>query len=149
MANVCRTEIYIHANQSTIDWFEKLVKNFFVEDFIGQFGSDADNNADKIGCRWLLKYDEFREDAHTYFISFESAWYPPDILMKNMYAQVAALDKGAYLDGRYWDETFDPIGKFEINETGYHTVESAVEADMDSDYFWDDYVQPAFDNLEL
>jgi hypothetical protein len=62
---------------------------------------------------------------------------------------VAALDKGAYLDGRYWDETFDPIGKFEINETGYHTVETAVEADMDSDYFWDDYVQPAFDNLEL
>jgi hypothetical protein len=149
MANVCRTEIYIHANRSTIDWFEKLVKNFFNDDFIGQFGSDADNNVDKIGSKWLLKYDEFREDGYTYFISFESAWYPPDILMKNMYAQVADLDKGAYLDGRYWDETFDPIGKFEINQTGYHSVEASVEMDWDSEYVWDECVQPAFDRLEL
>jgi len=150
MANICRTEIYVHSNMSTIDWFEKLVRNFDVDDYIGQFGNlEAENLIDKIGCKWLTKYDWYREDDHCYFLSFESAWYPPDILIKNIYTQVAENDSGAYLSGRYWDENFQPIGIFEIHTEGeLLTSEIDVEVDWDSENFWDD-VEQAFDDLEL
>ena len=150
MANVCRTEVHLHANMSTIDWFEKLVKDFTVEDYIGQFGNqDAENMIDRIGSKWLTKYDWYREDDNEYFLSIESAWYPPDVFLKEMYKQVAEHDSGAYLSGRYWDEAFSPIGIFEVNSTGYHTAETDLDVDMDEEYFWDEQVEPAFNNLEL
>jgi hypothetical protein len=149
MANICRTEIHVHANMSTIDWFEKLVKDFSTEDYIGQFSGEGESMIDKIGSKWLTKYDWYREDDNEYFLSIESAWYPPDVFLKEMYKQVAEHDSGAYLSGRYWDEAFSPIGIFEVNSTGYHTAETDLDVDMDEEYFWDEQVEPAFNNLEL
>jgi hypothetical protein len=151
MANSCRTEIHLHANQSTIDWFEKLVKDFTVEDYIEQFGDpNAELLIDKIGSKWLIKYDWYREDEHEYFISFESAWYPPDTLIKNMVAQLQEHDSRAYATGRYWDEAFCPIGIFQCNASDvWETAETDVEVDFEEEYFWDEQIEPAFNNLEL
>jgi len=150
MANICTTQVNIHANTSTIDWFEKLVKTYLVEDYIGQFGDlDAETIIDKIGCKWMVVNDSYRSDQYEYYLSIESAWYPPDTLLKNMFTQLNALDSGAYINGRYWDEAFNPIGIFEINTTGYHTAETSVEVDYDNEYYWDEEIEPAFDSLEL
>lgn len=149
MANICRTEIDIFANQSAIDWFEKLIKDYMDEDFIGQFGSEGENNIERIGCKWIQKYDWYREDSTQYFISFESAWYPPDTMIKNIINQLQEYDKHAYASGRYWDENFSPIGIFQCNSIDmFETAETDVDVDWDNEYYWDE-IEAAFENLEL
>ena len=150
MANTCRTEIHLHANQSTIDWFEKLTQNFDTDDYIGQFSSKGSNLIDKIGSKWLIRYDWGREDEHEYFLSFESAWYPPNEMVKNMVAQLQQHDPHAWANGRYWDENFSPIGIFQCNSPEmWDIAETDVEVDWDNEYYWDEEVEPAFEELEL
>ena len=150
MANVCTNRIYFHANQSTIDWFEDLVENFTDEDFIKQFGSKGPNNIERIGCKWVTKDDWDRYDENTYYLGFESAWYPPDTMIQNMVAQLQEHDENAYADGRYWDEGFDPIGIFQCNgPDNWSSSETSVDVDWENEMYWDDEVEPAFDNLEL
>jgi len=151
MANNCVTQINLYANESTMDWFEKLVKTYTVEDFIGQFGTqDAENMIDKIGSKWLILTDHYRVDQHEYYAAFESAWYPPDTLIKNIVAQLQENNEGAYADGRYWDENFSPIGIFQCNgPDSWESAEDDIDVDWDNEYFWDEEVEPAFNNLEL
>lgn len=150
MANICTNRIYFHADQSAIDWLENLVENFTNEDFIEQFGSEGSNNIERIGCKWIIKDDWDRPDETTYYLGFESAWYPPDTMIKNMITQLQGHDKHAYADGRYWDENFDPIGIFQCNGPNtWYSDEASVEVDWENEMYWDDEVEPAFDKLEL
>ena len=150
MANTCTTRITFRADQSTIDWFEKLIKDFTNEDFIGQFGSEGEHNIDRIGSKWIIKDDWYREDDETYMLGFESAYYPPDTMIKNMVAQLQEHYEGAYAEGRYWDENFDPIGIFQCNGPDlWYDAETSIEVDWDNETFWDDEVEPAFESLEL
>ena len=150
MANICTNRITFHADQSTIDWFEKLIKDFTNEDFIGQFGSEADNNIDRIGSKWIIKDDWYRDSDTAYCLGFESAWYPPDTMIKNMVGQLQEHFESAYAEGRYWDENFDPIGIFQCNGPDHWVdAETSVDVDWDNEMYWDDEVEPAFDNLEL
>ena len=150
MANVCTNRITFYANQSTIDWFEKLIQDFTDQDFIDQFGSEGEHNIDRIGCKWIMKDDWYRDDDTSYMLGFESAWYPPDTMIKNMVAQLQEHDEHAYADGRYWDENFDPIGIFQCNGPDmFETAETTVDVDWENEMYWDDEVEPAFDNLEL
>ncbi len=150
MANICTNRIYFHADQSAIDWFENLVENFTDEDFIEQFGSEGPNNIERIGCKWIIKDDWYREDDETYMLGFESAWYPPDTMIQNMVTQLQEHDEHAYADGRYWDEGFDPIGIFQCNSpNSWSAAEASVDVDWENEMYWDDEVEPAFDNLEL
>ncbi len=150
MANICTTQINIYANESTIDWFERLVKTYDEQDYIGQFGDlEAENMIDRIGSKWVYITENYRVDQHEYYIALESAWYMPDVLMKNIYTQLAENDPGAFLSGRFWDEAYSPIGIFEINSSGFHTAETDVEVDFDEEYYWDEQIEPAFNRLEL
>jgi len=150
MANTCTTQMVIHANQSAIDWFEKLVDNYSDEDYIEQFGSDGKHNIDRIGCKWIIHTDCYRENELEYSLSFESAWYPPNTMIKNMVGQLQVIDKGAWIDGKYWDENFDPIGIFQCNDLDmWETDETSVDVDWDNEMYWEDEVEPAFEKLEL
>lgn len=150
MANTCTNRIQLHANQSTIDWFEDLIEDFMDSDFIEQFGSEGDHNIDRIGCKWIIRDDYYREDETEYMLGFESAWYPPDIMIKNIVAQLQERDEHAYADGRYWDENFDPIGIFHCNSSDkFETAETSVEPDWEDEMYWDNEVEPAFEELEL
>jgi hypothetical protein len=150
MANICTNRIYFHANQTAIDWFEGLVNDFTDEDFIEQFGSEGPNNIERIGCKWIIKDDWDRYDETTFYLGFESAWYPPDTMIQNMVAQLQEHDENAYADGRYWDENFDPIGIFQCNGSDmWETAKTSVDVDWENEMFWDEEVEPAFDNLEL
>lgn len=150
MANTCTNRIQLHANQSTIDWFEDLVEDFMDSDFIEQFGSEGDHNIARIGCKWITRDDYYREDETEYMLGFESAWYPPDIMIKNIVAQLQERDEHAYADGRYWDENFDPIGIFHCNSPDkFETAETSVEPNWEDEMYWDNEVEPAFEELEL
>ena len=93
MANTCTNRITFYANQSTIDWFEKLIQDFTDQDFIDQFGSEGEHNIDRIGCKWIMKDDWYRDDDTSYMLGFESAWYPPDTMIKNIVGQLQEYDK--------------------------------------------------------
>jgi hypothetical protein len=149
MANTCTTEINVNASESAIDWLENLVKNYTTEDFIGQFASGAELFIDKVGSKWITLMDQYRVESQKYFISFESAWYPPETLMKNIFDQLSKIDDSSYLDGRYWDEGFSPIGIFEVNLAGYKSAEDHLSVDWDNEYYWEEEVEPAFNNLEI
>ena len=150
MANVCTNRITFYANQSTIDWFEKLIQDFTDQDFIDQFGSEGEHNIDRIGCKWIMKDDWYRDDNTSYMLGFESAWYPPDTMIKNIVGQLQEYDKTAYADGRYWDEGFDPIGIFICDGPDHFiSAETSVDVDWDNEMFWDEEVEPAFEELEL
>ena len=150
MANVCTNRITFYANQSTINWFEKLIQDFTDQDFIDQFGSEGEHNIDRIGCKWIMKDDWYRDDDTSYMLGFESAWYPPDTMIKNIVGQLQEYDKTAYAEGRYWDEGFDPIGIFQCDGPDHFiSAETSVDVDWDNEMFWDDEVEPAFEELEL
>ncbi|MCP4802669.1 MAG: hypothetical protein GY891_07375 [Bacteroidetes bacterium] len=150
MANICTNRIYFYADQSAIDWFEKTVNDLDDEGFIEQFGSEGPHNIERIGCKWITKDDWDRPDETTYYLGFESAWYPPDTMIKNMVAQLQKHDESAYADGRYWDEAFDPIGIFQCNGPDtWYSDEASVDVDWENEMYWDEEVEPAFDELEL
>lgn len=144
MANICTTQIDINGNEQVIEWFTNIVKRNKEEGLIEQFGSQGESLIDRIGSKWLIK-----NDWGDGYLAVESAWYPPDVFMKNIFAQASVLDPHVTVTGRYWDENFSPIGIFEINSTGYHTAETDVEVDWDNEYYWDEEVEPAFESLEL
>ena len=144
MANICRTEIDVNGNEAVVEWFSNIAKTMKADELIEQFGSKAESMIDRIGSKWLQKYD-----WGTGYLSVETAWYHPDTFMANIYAQASVIDPQVILTGRYWDEAFNPIGIFEINSTGFHTAETTIEVDMDDEYWWDEQVEPAFNNLEL
>jgi hypothetical protein len=150
MANTCTNRITFYANQSTIDWFEKLIQDFTDQDFIDQFGSEGEHNIDRIGCKWIMKDDWYRDDDTSYMLGFESAWYPPDTMIKNIVGQLQEYDKTSYAEGRYWDEGFDPIGIFQCDGPDHFiSAETSVDVDWDNEMFWDDELEPAFEELEL
>lgn len=150
MANTCTNRIYFHASKETIDNFEQLIEDFTDQDFIDRFGSEGDTIIDRIGCKWIIKDDWYRDDDETYMLGFESAWYPPEIMIKNIVAELQKEDEGAYANGRYWDEGFDPIGIFQCNGSNiFFSDETTVDVDWDNETYWDDEVEPAFDKLEL
>jgi len=144
MANTCTTNIDLNGNEAVTEWFTNIVTTMKDNELIEQFGSKADSMIDRIGSKWLLK-----TDWDEGYLQVESAWYPPDVFLKNIFAQATAIDSGVTVTGRYWDENFDPIGIFEINSSGYHTAETSVDVDWDNDYYWDEEVEPAFGELEL
>ena len=150
MANTCTNRITFYANQSTIDWFEKLIQDFTDQDFIDQFRSEGEHNIDRIGCKWIMKDDWYRDDDTSYMLGFESAWYPPDIMIKNIVGQLQEYDKTAYAEVRYWAEGFDQIGIFQCDGPDHFiSAETSVDVDWDNEMFWDDELEPAFEELEL
>ena len=150
MANTCTNRIYFHASKEALDSFEKLVEDFTDQDFIDKFGSEGDNNIDRIGFKWIIKDDWYREDDESNMLGFESAWYPPDTMIKNMVAEIQKEDQAAYATERYRHEAFDPIGIFQCNGPDRcYSAETSVAVDWDNEMFWDDELEPAFESLEL
>ena len=144
MANVCTTNITLNGNEAVTEWFTNIVTTMKDNELIKQFGSEGDSMIDIIGSKWLNKID-WDEG----YLAIESAWYPPDVFLGNIFAQASVIDPEVTLTGRYWDENFSPIGIFEVNSSGYHTAEDHIEVDLDNEYYWDEEVEPAFDELEL
>jgi hypothetical protein len=143
MANICRTEININGTEEVQDWFGDIVKNMNADQLIEQFGSEGESVIDRIGSKWLMKYD-----WGSGYLSVETAWYPPDVFLKNIYSQVVEKDPNATIDGQYWDEAFSPIGVFVIDSNGYRTNETNIDVDMDDEYYWDEQVEPVFNELK-
>ena len=160
MANICRTEIKIIANEEAIKDFalryEKCVDGNYPDTdgnnhIIDEFGADAELLIDRVGSKWVSMYDSYsywEEGMTEYEFQLESAWYYPADMIEEMYRQLTAIDPEAQMEGRYWDEAFSPIGVFKFIEGELIINEENIDVDYDNEYYWDEQVEPAFDNLK-
>lgn len=160
MANICRTEIKIIASEAAIkDFalrFEQCVDGEYpnkdgAKHIIDEFGADDELLIDRVGSKWVQIYDSYpywKEGMTEYEFQLESAWYHPSDMMIEMYRQLTAIDPEAQMEGRYWEETFDPIGVFKFIGGELITSEESVDVDYDEEYYWDEQIEPVFDNLK-
>ena len=158
MANTNRTEVKIKASKEVIDFLYEKFENMNDGKYPNEkdtphiadvFGAKAELYINKIGSKWITIYDYGTNSDTEFEVSFESAWYPPSDLLKEMHRQLVAMDHEVIFTARYWDEAYDPIGVLKITGSGIYLTEEdySIEED-DREYFWDDVVDPAFIALE-
>lgn len=160
MANICRTDIKIQGSEKAIKYFVEKYDNCNDGNYpnekdtphiVDVFGADAELFIDKVGSKWVKKYDVYAEDETSFEFGLESAWYPPSDMLKEMHKQLVSIDPDIIFTCRYWEETFDPIGVIKITDSGqYLEVESTPESeeDFEGDYYWDEVIEPEFISLE-
>lgn len=159
MANICRTEIKIKANEAAIKDFasryEVCNDGLYPNEqgsphIIDEFGAQAELVIDRIGSKWIQMYDPWpywEEGMTEYDFALESAWYPPSDMMKEIYRQLTTIDPNTEMEGRYWDEGYCPIGVFKFIDGELVTFEEDVDVDQDEEYYWDEQIEPVFDRL--
>ena len=160
MANICRTEVKIQGTEDAIKYFVEKYENCNSGKYpnekdtphiVDVFGAEAENFIDRVGSKWVTKYDIYGQDETSYEFGLESAWYPPSDMLKEMHRQLVAIDPDITFTARYWDEAYDPIGVIKITDAGqYLTLETEPESEdeFEGEYYWDDVIDPAFRALE-
>lgn len=161
MANICRTDIRIEASEEAINYFREKYDNCNdgpypntkeTPHIVDVFGADAELFIDKVGSKWVQKYDVREDDTNSFEFSLESAWYPPSDMMKEIHRQLSEIDPDVSIFGTYWDEAYNPVGAFKIYDTGeYVTVEDTPdvsEDEFEGDHYFDDIIDPIFERLK-
>lgn len=168
MANVCTTEVEVSSTIKVIDWLEEKLKKMselnddeFNLNFIDTFGKKGESITDKVGAKWLVieKYRIERIEEEILKFVLETANHPPSDLLVNMQKMInekeIELEETEYaynstINGRFWDEAFQPIGVFTTSPLEWVTDEAYLDdIDFDDENYWDNQVEPAFDNLEV
>ena len=158
MANTNTTIVKIEASKEAIDFLYEKFENMNDGRYPNEgetphiadvFGADAELFIDKVGSKWISICDYYSNDDTEFIANFESAWYPPSDLLKEMHRQLIEIDSDTIFTARYWDEAYDPIGIIKITDTGqYITKEDYSIEYYDEEYYWDEVISPAFGTLE-
>jgi hypothetical protein len=169
MANICTIQITMTSNKKTLDWMESELKKIKEiesgEDrdltFIDTFGNEGKFVEDKVGSKWLrVDFSTLdRRDEESLFLQVESANHLPESLLINLNQRLKNKsveinndeeDYETSVDGRYWDEVFQPIGLFSVYGNEVMTDEAYLDnIDFEDENYWDKQVEPEFDNLEV
>jgi hypothetical protein len=158
MANTNRTDVKITSTKEAIDFLWENFENMNDGKYPNEkdtphiadvFGANEELFIDKIGSKWITIYDYGANGDTEFEVNFESAWYPPSDMLKEMHRQLIAMDPDVIFTARYWDEAYSPIGVLKITDAGqYLTLEDNSLEEDDREYFWDDVIEPAFQVLE-
>jgi len=168
MANITTTQVTVISTPEMIEWLEKELKEIGnIEDsgerdlkFIETFGVEGENITEKVGAKWLI-FDSGtveKKDEDRLFFQLESANHLPDTLLINLQNMIknkseeltGERDWDTSVEGRYWDEAFQPIGVFSVYGDEIATDEAHLdEIDYDDEDYWDNQVEPEFDKLEV
>jgi len=161
MANVNRTDVRIKASKEAIDFLWEKFENCNdgrypnkgdTPHLVDIFGADAELFIDKVGSKWISIFDYYANSDTEFNVNFESAWYPPSDLLKEMHRQLIEIDPDTIFTVRYWDEGYCPVGVLKITDAGqYLTLETEpdiFEDDFEGDYYFDDVIEPIFERLE-
>jgi len=160
MANICRTDVKIEGTPEAINYFVERYENCNdgkypnegdTPHIVDVFGAEAENFIDRVGSRWVTKYDIYGQDETSYEFGIESAWYPPSDMLKEMHRQLVAIDPDIIFTARYWDEAYNPIGVLKITDAGQYLIletEPESEDEFEGEYYWDDVIDPEFARLE-
>ena len=168
MANICRTEIKIQGSTEAIDYFVEKYENCNdgkypnekdTPHIVDEFGAAAELFIDRVGSKWIQKYDVLDGGENFYWFSMESAWYPPSDMLKEMHRQLVEIDPDITFTARHWDETYDPIGVIKITDARQYLQleetpmsEEEFQEEYADDYedrdYWEQEIEWLFGNLE-
>jgi hypothetical protein len=118
---------------------EKFVKAFYENPELTESGSVLNNwSLDHVGSKWA--YVENCIDEGEWNI--QSASYPPHEFLQRLYELVTEIDPEGYIENRYNDETYAPVGVlvFKKDDVGPKWAE-IEDYDMENptdDMDWDD-----------
>lgn len=110
MANTCSTNFIIKGTSKVIDFLFEKIDNCNAGRYPNEgdtphivdiFGADAELFIDKIGSKWISIQDYFTNSDTEMEVHFESAWYPPSDMLKEIHRQLIEIDS---------DVTFIGIG---------------------------------------
>lgn len=175
MANICTTQVEFYAPKKAIDWLNEQIEMIRTTEnnskaFCDVFKLNTEEEfIDTLGAKWVnVGGDWGIVDDTRYDLSLESAWHFPEDLIERIVAKLIEVsdddefenpngDNTPMASGRYWDESYNPIGKFETYDIGNTDIaETTIEIDQDEweeenpdGFFWDDVVEREFDNMEL
>jgi len=165
MQNICTTDITFNSNEDGINWIVSQIQilrdteyNERVTKFRELFGTpDSESYTEAMGSKWVDFGGNWeRNGKDSYILQTESAWHYPDQMIKNIVDKLMEFEPNSNATGRYWDETYSPIGIFECNSTGIHYDETDVDDDFDEwqeenpdGNFWDEVVEVYFNDLQL
>ena len=156
MANECQTQITFQSSKEGINWLtQEIGKVWAVEPkdrqqfIVENFGIEGKTDMERIGTKWIM-VTETSVEGDNLFVQTMSAAYPPNEMIKKIVSiLVDKFNQNSNATGRYWDENFNTIGIFESNSTGYYEAEDSLDVNFDSENYWEEEVEPAFDRLEL
>ncbi len=165
MANICTTNITFNSSKEGIDWLESQIKSLRetpyserVTKFRELFGKpDLESYTDSMGAKWVDFGGNWeREGSKSYVLQTESAWYYPDQMIDNIVSKLLEFDTSSSASGRYWDETYSPIGIFHCDSEGIKSDETTVDEDIEEwqeenpdGNFWDEVVEFYFGDLQI
>jgi len=173
MANICTNNVDLYASPKAITWLDEQIQNIrkaenqslaFAEIFRL---NEEENVIDTLGSKWVTISDWDKREDNEYYLNLESAWYFPKDLIERIVVKLQSMSEGSEFEtphgdnkamakGRYYDETYNPVGVFETYDIGNtDTAEGSVDEDQDEweennpeGYFWDEVIEPIFEELE-
>ena len=159
MANTCSTNFIIKGTSKVIDFLFEKIDNCNAGRYPNEgdtphivdiFGADAELFIDKIGSKWISIQDYFTNSDTEMEVHFESAWYPPSDMLKEIHRQLIEIDSDVTFTARYWDEGYEPIGVIKITKDGEYITRELDDLSVDDEpeFFWDDVIAPSFEQLE-
>lgn len=153
MANIVTNIIKVYANEETLksidDRFEnaggyndiaKFATSFYDSPDINESGALMNSwSLDHIGSKWA--YVENAIDEGEWNVA--SANYPPHEFLQRLFELVTELDPNGYIENRYNDETYSPVGVqvFKKDSNGVPKYSEDEDYDMENptdDMDWDD-----------
>ena len=172
MANICTTNVDFYASSEAITWLDEQIQNIRKSDNTSIAFSDVfrlneeEAIIDTLGSKWVTISD-WGNNGTEYYLNLDSAWYYPKDLIERIVAKLQSMSEGSEFEtpnadnkamakGRYFEENFDTIGVFETydigntdsNEGSVDEDQSEWEEENPDGYFWDEVVEPIFEELE-
>lgn len=149
------------SNPDTVKWLNSVFNNPSEDEILDVFTDAGLPYIDRVGTKWWYKNDWQDYSDHEFYLNLDSAWYPCWDLIKGVWARANDMDGDVWVKGHYYDEAFDPVGVFYIDQTGeLYNIEETPDSEWgeyedenpDGSYFddvIDPLVQELFEDLDI
>lgn len=134
MANNVQTSVTVKGSKECIDFLEKAFNHEKCENDLSSkwlaltiLDEEPENYYDFLDVKWAHHDDDYRENDTEYYFSLISAWYYPNGYIKNLLDKLLEIDENVIIEGKFEDETYNPIGAFYCKKGVF---EEAEEDDM-------------------
>lgn len=164
MANTLKSMIQVQGNEGVVRKLDELLEGVNYSDvtsFAQAFYSDVDVtenggvlnewSSDNLGSKWTYLYDIAGDGE----FSVESAWYPPIKFFIHLYNMLVDIDPEVFIEVKYEDEGYSPIGAIVIkkDKDGTPCIWQEEDDEMEDptvDMDWDDeeYEQTQMDFMD-
>jgi hypothetical protein len=163
MANYLKSMIEVHGNEAVVAKVDELLKDVKYNDVASFARAFYENvevtetdgvlntwSVDNLGSKWTYLYDIMGDGE----FSIESAWYPPLRFFTHLYNMMVEIDPEVFIEVRYEDEAYNPIGGVVIKKNSegearlYQEEDDEYEYPDEDDYYDEEEEDTDYDAYE-